>query len=108
MLLIRSENLVPWRTFPLRSKGSSNLPPACSADEHSRPAKSRWGTISSSDATGSVLTSLVLALADPQPRDSTVTSELPRYKELDPRWHNWSAVREACADLALRLSGAIG
>jgi hypothetical protein len=55
---------------------------------------------------GSVLTSLVLALADPAPRDTTVTAELPRYKGLDPRWHQWSDVVGACQALALRLSGA--
>lgn len=54
----------------------------------------------------SVLTSLVVALADPAPRDSDVTSELPRYKRLDPRWHHWPVVVRACRRLALRLSGA--
>ena len=55
---------------------------------------------------GSVLTSLVAALADPQPRDATVIDELPRYKGLDPQWHEWAHVREACQRLALALSGA--
>lgn len=55
---------------------------------------------------GSVLTSLVAALADPQPRDAIVINELPRYKGLDPRWHNWENVRDACKMLALALSGA--
>jgi hypothetical protein len=57
---------------------------------------------------GSVLTSLVLRLAAPAPRDVAVTRELPRYKRLAPRWHEWSAVVEACADLALRLAGGAG
>lgn len=57
---------------------------------------------------GSVLTSLVLALADPSPRDPAVTTELPRYKELEQRWHAWDAVVEVCRELALRLSGATG
>ena len=55
---------------------------------------------------GSVLTSLVLALADPSPRDEDVIEELPRYKALDERWHDWGRVVEVCQDLALRLSGA--
>lgn len=55
---------------------------------------------------GSVLTALVSQLADPQPRDSDVTTELPRYKGLDPHWHEWSAVVEQCQQLALRLAGA--
>jgi hypothetical protein len=55
---------------------------------------------------GSVLTSLVLALANPAPRDPAVTAELPRYKGLDPQWHQWSDVVGACQELSLRLSGA--
>lgn len=56
---------------------------------------------------GSVLTSLVVALADPRPRDPDVTEELPRYKGLDERYHRWDDVVEICQSLALRLSGAV-
>jgi hypothetical protein len=59
-----------------------------------------------SGASGSVLTSLVLALADPSPRDPAVTAELPRYKGLAERWHRWSDIVDACGELSLRLSGA--
>ena len=59
-----------------------------------------------SRTTGSVLTQLVLALAEPRPRDPAVIDELPRYKGLEPRWHDWSAVVAACQSLALDLSGA--
>lgn len=55
---------------------------------------------------GSVLTALVVQLADPSPRDPDVTTELPRYKGLDQRWHDWRVVVAACEDLALRLAGA--
>jgi hypothetical protein len=55
---------------------------------------------------GSVLTSLVAALADPAPRDADVIEELPRYKGLAERWHRWSDVVTACQELAMRLSGA--
>lgn len=55
---------------------------------------------------GSVLTSLAAALADPRPRDTDVIKELPRYKGLDPRWHEWAAVQGQCAELALGLAGA--
>lgn len=55
---------------------------------------------------GSVLTALVASLAEPHPRDTDVIPELPRYKGLAPRWHEWSAVIEYCQDLALRLAGA--
>jgi hypothetical protein len=56
---------------------------------------------------GSVLTSLVAALAEPKPRDSTVIDELPRYKGLDQRYHRWENVVGVCRELALRLSGAL-
>ena len=59
-----------------------------------------------SEESGSVLTSLVTALASPSPRDVDVIDELSRYKGLDPRWHRWGDVVAACQDLALRLSGA--
>jgi hypothetical protein len=55
---------------------------------------------------GSVLTALVTALADPRPRDVDVIDELPRYKGLAPRWHQWGDVVAAAQELALRLSGA--
>jgi hypothetical protein len=60
-----------------------------------------------SDETGSVLTSLVLALADPAPRDTDVITELPRYKGLAARWHRWDDVVAVCRDLAVRLGGAV-
>jgi hypothetical protein len=55
---------------------------------------------------GSVLTSLVLALADPRPRDAEVIPELPRYRGLVPQWHSWDAVVEAAGELGLRLAEA--
>lgn len=55
----------------------------------------------------SVLTSLVVALADPHPRDTDVIDELSRYKGLAARWHQWSEVVAASRSLALRLSGAV-
>ena len=59
-----------------------------------------------SEEEGSVLTALVVALAEPRPRDVDVIDELPRYKRLARRWHEWSEVVAVCEDLALRLSGA--
>lgn len=59
-----------------------------------------------SGVAGSVLTSLVVALAEPAPRDPDVIGELPRYKGLDERWHRWSDVVAACQELALALGGA--
>lgn len=60
-----------------------------------------------SGAHGSVLTSLVIALADPRPRDTEVIDELPRYKGLEDRYHRWERVVEVCRSLALRLGGAV-
>ncbi len=59
-----------------------------------------------SGESGSVLTSLVLALVDPRPIDSDVINELPRYKGLAQRWHEWRNVVAACKELSLQLSGA--
>jgi hypothetical protein len=55
---------------------------------------------------GSVLTSLVIALADPTPRDTAVIGELSRYKGLKARYHEWDDVADVCRSLALRLGGA--
>jgi len=51
-----------------------------------------------------VATQLVRQLADPHPRDAEVTEQLATYKALDPRWHEWSAVKAALADLAERMA----
>ncbi len=48
-------------------------------------------------------TQLVRQLADPAPRDHRVIAELSRYKQLDPRWHKWSAVTAALADVAQQM-----
>jgi len=56
---------------------------------------------------GSVLTSLVISLADPKPQDTEVIDELPRYKGLEVRYHRWDDVVEICQSLALRLGGAV-
>lgn len=52
----------------------------------------------------SVLTALVLRLADPRPADVHVTKELPRYKGLVSRWQHWDDVIGACQNLALCLA----
>jgi hypothetical protein len=50
-----------------------------------------------------VATQLARQLADPRPRDAEVTAQLASYKALDPRWHEWSAVKAVLADLAQRM-----
>jgi hypothetical protein len=47
-----------------------------------------------------VATQLVRQLADPRPRDIEVTRQLSTYKSLDPRWHDWGAVKAVLARLA--------
>jgi hypothetical protein len=43
-------------------------------------------------------------LADPRPRDADATCQLASYKALDPRWHDWAAVKRALALLAERMT----
>lgn len=47
-----------------------------------------------------VATQLVRQLADPRPRDAEVTGQLASYKDLEPRWHDWQAVKAVLAQLA--------
>lgn len=83
----------------------------------------RWGIADSAQILGaiddyyddrskddeSVVTALVPRLADPQPRDSRTLADLPRYKGLAARWHDWAETRRVCADLAqAMLRGADG
>jgi hypothetical protein len=56
----------------------------------------------------SVLTALVQRLAEPNPRDTRVTTQLARYKGIDARWSDWTAVQEACARLADALLDRLG
>jgi len=57
-----------------------------------------------SESNESVLTNLILRLSAPQPRDPAVTTQLKNYKGLVGRWQDWSAVEEACRDLAQQLA----
>ncbi len=43
-------------------------------------------------------------LSDPRPRDAEVTHQLPAYKSLQPRWHDWPAVTAVLADAAERMT----
>ena len=58
-----------------------------------------------SDEKGGVLHEIVLALAHPTPIDPDVIPDLPRYKGLDVRWHEWETVVAHCQNLSLELSG---
>jgi hypothetical protein len=39
-------------------------------------------------------------LSDPRPRDSATTRQLERYKNLEPRWHQWRSVVDVCRAVA--------
>jgi hypothetical protein len=57
-----------------------------------------------SEANESVLTTLILSLTRPQPKDPEVTTQLKDYKGLVSRWQDWNAVEEACKELAQQLA----
>lgn len=50
-----------------------------------------------------VAAQLVRQLGDPRPADPTVTTELGAYRNLDPRWGDWAAVRRASRELAAAM-----
>jgi hypothetical protein len=51
-----------------------------------------------------VSSQLIRQLADPRPRDSTVTTQLHRYRQLESRWHDWGNVRAVLTDLAVNMT----
>ena len=53
-----------------------------------------------------VASQVVRQLADPRPADRQTTLELARYRQLDPRWHDWADVVRACRALAVATVGA--
>ena len=50
-----------------------------------------------------VATQIFRQLSDPRPKDSSTTRELKLYKNLDARWHEWSAVVATCRDVAAEM-----
>lgn len=46
---------------------------------------------------------LVRQLADPRPRDASVTRQLGSYRNLAARWTDWGTIRAASRDLAARM-----
>jgi hypothetical protein len=49
---------------------------------------------------------LAKQLADPRPKDASVTTQLEAYRNLTPRWTDWGEVRSACAELAAEMAEA--
>lgn len=60
------------------------------------------------DSTDGVASQVARQLAEPRPADRRTTRELARYKGLDARWHEWSAVVDVCAAVADEMLGAPG
>lgn len=52
-----------------------------------------------------VASQLQAQLADPRPKDSSTTQQLGHYKNLAPRWRDWSEVSGMCRELAERMLG---
>jgi len=50
-----------------------------------------------------VAAQLVRQLADPRPKDSSVTGQLAAYRNLAPRWTDWDEVRSVCRQLAAEM-----
>lgn len=46
---------------------------------------------------------LARQLADPRPKDSSVTRQLDTYRNLASRWTEWGQVRSACAELSAEM-----
>ena len=46
---------------------------------------------------------LIRQLSSPAPKDVRTIGQLPRYKALEPRWHNWSNVEEVLTSLAQQM-----
>jgi len=55
----------------------------------------------------SALQQLQVQLANPMPYDLEET-RLAEYKSLDPKWHDWSRIKDVCADLALFIFDRVG
>jgi hypothetical protein len=50
-----------------------------------------------------VAAQLVRQLADPRPKDSSVTRQLDAYRNLASRWRDWDEVRSVCGQLAAEM-----
>lgn len=50
-----------------------------------------------------VAAQLTRQLADPRPKDSSVTGQLNTYRNLAARWTNWDEVRSVCRELAAQM-----
>lgn len=53
-----------------------------------------------------VAAQLARQLADPRPKDASVTTQLGAYRNLTARWTDWSEVRTACREVAAEMTEA--
>ena len=51
-----------------------------------------------------VATQLARQLADPRPADARTVKQLARYKQLDPRWTDWTNVTDVCRLVAVEMT----
>jgi hypothetical protein len=50
-----------------------------------------------------VASQLISQLGDPQPKDRSLTLRLDAYRDLAPRWRDWTTVVEVCREVAARM-----
>jgi hypothetical protein len=50
-----------------------------------------------------VASQLVRQLAEPRPADRSVVDQLPSYRRLRKRWHDWDAVTEVLVEVAMQM-----
>lgn len=73
-------------------------------DEGSAQALRRFDELYPQENRESALQQLEIQLANPLPYDlDEVEPELSEYKNLNPKWHHWGAVKSVCAHLASTL-----
>jgi hypothetical protein len=70
-----------------------------------------WSRRRDSDQHGQgsgVVDQVVRQLADPRPKDSSVTRQLGEYRNLASRWTDWKQVVGVCRDVAEGMLGIEG
>ncbi|MGQ0744948.1 MAG: hypothetical protein ACT4OS_11570 [Acidimicrobiales bacterium] len=51
-----------------------------------------------------VATQVARNFADPRPKDSSVTKTLDSYKQLEPKWHDWTAIVQTLREVAVAMA----
>jgi|GEM_PF-6220552 len=50
-----------------------------------------------------VAAQLARQLADPRPKDASVTQQLDSYRNIAPRWSDWNEVRTMCGEISVQM-----